>query len=107
MLLIPFFELFWAFGLVLITCELAGRMSSEFEEIDFLISQLKWYLFPVDVQKMLTTIMINAQRDVGFVCFGSAMCNRETFKNVNIKLTIHIKPTPKYFQFYFHVFVGG
>lgn len=79
---VPFFELFWSFGLVFITCELAGRVSSKFDDVDATVAQFKWYLFPYDVQKLLPTIISNAQQEVGIECFGSVLCNRETFQKV-------------------------
>lgn len=80
---VPFFELFWSFGLVFIACELAGRMSYEFDDTNATIGQFKWYLFPLKIQQLLPTTILNAQQEVGIECFGSAMCNRETFKMVN------------------------
>ena len=80
--LVPILELVWGFGLVFISCELAGRMSYEFHDFAFLIGQFNWYSFPNEVQKILPFIIINAQREIGFECFGSHMCNRETFKKV-------------------------
>lgn len=59
-----------------------GRMSMEFDDVDAIIGQFKWYLFPLEVQKLLPTLMISAQQEVGFEYFGSKMCNRETFQKV-------------------------
>lgn len=81
-MMVPMVELFWSFGLVFIDCELASRISNEFDNIDYLIGQFDWYLFPYEVRKMLPLFMMNAQQEVGFICFGSLMCNRETFKKV-------------------------
>ena len=81
--MVPFFEMFWAFGLVFLSCELAGRLSYRLGEIDEMIGQFKWYL---ELQKQLPIVMINSQREIGFVCFGSAYCNRETFKKVLKKI---------------------
>lgn len=80
--LVPFVELFWSFGLVSMACELAGRVGNEFGDIDAKIGQFKWYLFPHKIQQLLPIIIINAQQEVGFECFGSMLCNRETFKRV-------------------------
>lgn len=82
MFVVPFVELFWSFGLVFITCELAGRLSIEFDDISATVGQFSWYLFSDEVKKMLPTILINAQQEVGIECFGSVLCNRETFQKV-------------------------
>ena len=65
-----------------VTCELAGRMSNEFDDINDSIGQFDWHSFPLKMQKILPTIIQNAQQPVGFECFGSVMCNRETFQKV-------------------------
>lgn len=83
MLIVPMFELFWAFTLVGLSCELGGKMSLEFEEICVWIDQLKWYLFSIEMRQMLPTIIMSAQQWVGFVCIGSIPCDRETFKKVS------------------------
>lgn len=80
--MVPIFELLWAFGLVFVTCELAGRITTEFESINDQINQFDWYLFPLEEQQKLPFLMANTQNKVGFKCFGSAMCERDTFKKV-------------------------
>lgn len=82
MLVVPLFELFWAFTLVLLSCELGSRISNEFEEINERIDQLKWYLFPLEMRRLMMMIEMNSQEWVGFACFGSIPCDRETFKKV-------------------------
>ena len=57
-------------------------MSSEFEDINDLINRFDWHLLPLEIQRLLPIIMANAQQPVGFQCFGSFICNRDTFKTV-------------------------
>lgn len=68
--------------LLFITCEIAERICSKFDEIDDEINQSKWYLFPLEMQQVLPIIMANAQAENYFECFGSIRCNRENFKMV-------------------------
>lgn len=74
------------FGLVIVfvECELGQRMSNEFGGIGFTIDKLDWYLFPIDVQRMLCVIIANAQQTISLECFGSMTCTRELFKQVGI-----------------------
>lgn len=88
--LVPFVVLFWSFALVFAACEIAGRMSDEFDDFDAKLGQLQFYLFPHEIKKLLPFIMINAQQEVGFECFGSTMCNRETFQKVRMKIVLSI-----------------
>lgn len=67
----PMVKLFWSFSLVFINCELPGRIGNQFDDIEYLINQFKWYLFPYDVQKILPFVILNAQELVGFECFGA------------------------------------
>lgn len=85
-LITPVFVLFFAFVMVGLTCELCGRISYRFDEIDYIIKDFKWYLFPLKIRKTLPTIMINAQQAVYVECLGSIPCDRETLKKVVIKI---------------------
>lgn len=75
-------ELFFTFMLLLISCEVGSGMSSAFENINDQIDELDWYLLPIKMQVMLPFIMINVQESIGMPCFGSIMCERDTFKSV-------------------------
>lgn len=76
-------ELLGTFTFLFVPGELAGRISSRFEDINDLITQFDWYLFPQEVKQTLPLIMINSQQEVGFTCLGSFLCNRATFKKVS------------------------
>lgn len=71
-----------AVNLVFVVCEVGQRFSNAFEELDVLISQTNWYLFPYKVQRMLPMIIVNAQQPIGIKCFGSVFCERGTFQQV-------------------------
>lgn len=82
-LFISIVELLATFTLLFVPCELFGQLSSKFDDINDRINRFNWYLFPLEMQRMLPLIMINAQQPVDFGCFGSFACNRDTFKKVN------------------------
>lgn len=75
------------FGLVavFIACEIGQRISDTFDQISFSIDQFAWYLFPIQIKRILPMIMENSQESVSLACFGSIVCTREVFKNVGIK----------------------
>lgn len=81
--MVPIFEILFSFITLFFTCELAGRLSDEFDKIRLEIEQIDWYLLPLKMQQILPFIMINAQKPVYFECFGSIPCDRETFKRVS------------------------
>ena len=65
-----------------VACDFGGRMSCEFGDIDDEMLQFKWYLCPIEIQKMLLIFIPNAQQPVNFECFGSISSNRETLAKV-------------------------
>lgn len=73
----------YAFGSLLIACELCERAGYLFDEIDDMIGQLDWYNFPYEIRKILPFMLIMAQKPFRIECFGSIACNRETFKKVS------------------------
>ena len=76
-------EVFYAFSLVVVTCEIGEKFCGSFNEISIVIDQFNWYLLPVEVQQMLPTIIIFVQNPVVLKCFGSITCLREAFKKVS------------------------
>lgn len=76
------------FGLTtaFIVCELGQGINSAFDGIDSAISLLHWYLFPIEIQRMLPMIMAHTQRPVLLECLGSTKCTRDVFKDVRIDL---------------------
>lgn len=76
--------MFLAFGEVFIVCELSEGVVNAFDEISYLVGQFNWYLFPNQLQHVLTILIAFTQHTVNFPCFGSISCNHEAFKKVSI-----------------------
>ena len=68
-----------------IACEISQRVNDAFNGLNLTIHQFDWYLFPIEIQRMLPMIIVVAQQPVTLECFGSISCSREVFKNVGIK----------------------
>lgn len=77
-------EIFISFGLNFTICEIGQRVSGAFDEVGDAIDELNWYMLPNELQKILPTILINAQQPATLECFGSISCARETFKGASI-----------------------
>lgn len=75
-------EVIYALSIICIVCELGERMTIAYDEMDCVIQQFSWYLFPIQIQRQLPIVMINAQQSVTLQCFGSIFANRESFKQV-------------------------
>lgn len=80
----PFFSMFWAFIFIGIFCEIGQQFVAEqFELFNDVLVQSNWYLFPIDVQQMVSVLMVNAQQPMYIRGFGNVICAREAFKSVN------------------------
>lgn len=75
-------EMAWSFVSVFVVCEFGQKVCDAFFEIDDEICQLDWYLFSIEIQKILLTLMINTQKPVSLGVFGNITCDREDFKKV-------------------------
>lgn len=74
--------------MVYLFCEIFERAGSGFEGINDVLNEIDWYLLPIDLQRMLPMILVNAQQPIQFECYASISCSRKTFKNVsNIRLS--------------------
>lgn len=82
MLLLGIFAAFFAFGALLLVCDLIERLSNAFMDISDMVHQYDWYAFPVQMQQILLTIFIHINEPVTFKCFGSTTCSRSTFESV-------------------------
>lgn len=77
--------LFWILVLMFILCNSADNVTGAFNEID-IYNQSIWYTFPIDVQRLIPIITVNSKKSAVIQTFGNILCNRKTFKRVNIFL---------------------
>lgn len=75
----------WTFIFIFAYCELGQRVSEAFDKPYDAISQLKWNLFPLDVQRVLPIIMVGAQQPIDLRGYMNISCTRERFKRVSEK----------------------
>lgn len=78
------FLFFGMFGTVFVVCEIGHQLTLlAFENIDYDFEQLDWYLFPIEVQRMLPSILIGVQKPIFVGCFGIVEASRDQFQKVN------------------------
>lgn len=75
--------LLWTNLTIFIFCECGQRVTNKFTEVNDIICQLNWYLFSIEIQRMMPNIMMITQRPVILRGFGNCYCTREAFKNVS------------------------
>lgn len=92
LLLESIFYWFSTTTLAFILSEFGQRICDAYDEINDAINQTEWYLLPIEMQRMLPIIMMNAQQSLELNFFGSFSCNREQFQRVsgpeNIQITV-------------------
>lgn len=67
---------------VFFSSEMCDRLTTAFIGIDYGFGQLNYYLFSMEIQRILPTILMNCQEPVALKFFGNISCNRMTFKGV-------------------------
>lgn len=83
MLLVSTSYAYFVFFILFAACELGERLGNIGIVFDNELVQSDWYLFPMDIQKMLPMMIINTQKPFVAKCFGSVACTRRQFKKVN------------------------
>lgn len=83
MLVTPITEMVWAFVFIFIYCEFGERVNYGFTEVYDTICHFDWYSLPMEIQKMLPTIIIASQEPINLHGFGDVKCSRITSKIVN------------------------
>lgn len=80
-----------SFVLMFFICEFGERLSHYFNTFDDAFGQCRWYLFPIEMQRMLVIATINTQQPVIIQSFGNIPCTRDSFKRVWNLLRIQLK----------------
>lgn len=83
-LILTVIEIVYAFGILVIICELCQRISQSFDEYSDMIDQFDWYLLPMEIQRMLPMIFMFTQQPIEIKYFGTMAYGRPTMKYVRI-----------------------
>lgn len=81
--------MFLAFIIIFCVCDFGERLTGAFEEIVYVCNRFAWHLFPCHVQRMLSTLILVAQKPVELRVIGSISCGRITFQNVSGVFIFH------------------
>lgn len=76
-----------AFTLIFAFCYFGEKVTSAFDELHESINQCHWYLFPLEMKKYLTTILMISGKPVHMRAFASFNCTLHTFKLVSFFLS--------------------
>lgn len=73
-----------ALALLFFATETGQICCNKFEGINDKVNELDWYLLPVEIQRMLPTILAHTQQPVFIYCYGGTTASRETLKKVYV-----------------------
>lgn len=80
-LFLPVAAWFWSIIAYFLFCEFGEMVTSAFNSLDMF--DCNWFLFPMDIQRLLPTIILNARQPVVFRGFANVLCKREAFRSVS------------------------
>lgn len=75
----------WVSVATIVPCDLGDKLSSALWEVNYLMDQNHWYLYPIEILKVLPIVLRGVQEPAYIECFGSFKCNRESFKKVRME----------------------
>lgn len=74
----------WTFGFILAICEPGERVKYHFGKFYDELCRCDWNLFPLDVQRIYLTFLLQTQRPIIIKSYAGIQCTRETFAQVKI-----------------------
>lgn len=87
-LIVQIVLMFWSFFMIFLHCNFGEIITNAFSDINEQLYQCDWYTFPLDIQRMQATILINTERPILLKGFGNILSTRDTFKRVNLQIYI-------------------
>ena len=78
------FLTFWSVAFIFFFCEFGERVTYQFEMFNHELDLCNWYLYPIEMQRMLIIVVANAQQSMFVRGYGNLACVRDAFKRVNI-----------------------
>lgn len=80
----PTMTVLYSLLLIFVFCEFGERVCSEFNVFNEELCRCDWYLFPLEMQKMLLIILSSTQQPASIQGYANTQCTRDAFKSVNI-----------------------
>lgn len=72
-----------SFTIIFCVCEFFERTTDHLEKLGDALYECEWHLFPIDMQRILVTVMANAQQPIMIRGFGNTLCIRDSVKKVD------------------------
>ena len=98
-LLNSFMGVVWTFLTIFMFCEMGEHVTHQFKIFHEKIYQTNWYLFEIDIQRLLVIMLSGTQRSACIHGYAYTICTRKAFKKVLFKKISRI-----FWLFYFYLF---
>lgn len=59
------------------------RISDSFGEIEDVVNEMDWHLFPIQTQRLMLMLLMGTQQSVTLMGYGNFPANRITMKSVS------------------------
>lgn len=76
--------LLWQFLSNLVYCEFGENVTHHFNLFDDELERCNWYLFPIDLQRLILITMLGSQQPEVIQGFANTACTRIAFKRVSV-----------------------
>lgn len=73
----------WTFGFIFFICEPGEMVTYHFEHFYDELGRSDWNLYPIEVQRIYLTFVLETQQPIIIKSYGNISCTRDTFKQVN------------------------
>lgn len=88
------FMIFWTSVLIFVFCEIGHLVTQQFEKFNAELNQCNWYLYSLEMQRILAIFMSNAHQSTYIRGIGNILCSRRKIKEVRkfgflLKLKLH------------------
>lgn len=83
-------RLVYVSGVMFAYCEMGEQVTSAFEEIEHMLAELDWHLFPSEIQRMMPMLLMVARQPVDFMGYGNLPASRYTMQRVRIQNIFYV-----------------
>lgn len=80
---------------LLLSSELGGRVTTQFNVFDEQLCQSRWYLYPIKLQRIVLIFTLDAQQSVPIRGYGTIVCSREFFQSASLYFWLQSLETSK------------
>lgn len=82
-LISPLVLILWSIVALFRFCEVGERVTNQFNVYNKELDRCKWYKYPIEIQRIFATAVLNSQQPVIIRGYGNTLCTRDAFRQVS------------------------